>query len=505
MRWSEQLEAEARKAARVWCEQLDLNKTDAEDVEQDCVLRVYELWSAGRLHRESGVWPVARGVAIDAVQRCQKRETLFCELAEVTVEVDLMALEVADLLSQFPDMEAVAWARLEGLEWEEMSLVMGIGMRPLEGRWARFVNAVKDVLAGLTALGGWSAAGGVAGPDDYHSADQPGLWLWASGARFTGLGWSYGVDVEVGSSAVPLFAQSLWDEVQVYGGAGNVWSASGDFGGQTLLRSAKHLRAQAWGILAGSSGAPAIGATARLRREDGADRGSGASDDLGVYRTGLPFGSGGMGHKVEAFGGETPEFEARNRRRHRRVLREVSSGGSVSVDSHATGMSVRAHVGSGGRVFVATRSAAGVYRTLDSGLTGSTICARFSLDNRLRIWLLVAGPGGLTEYWSDDLGGNWVMSQVVATGDVSHPAMAVHADGRRFIYWVDGGSVDGVVLDRTGQVLSTVSGARTGVTAAGLGAAVSNRPGGLVEVELVTIEDGDVVSSLSTDGLDFSA
>lgn len=382
------------------------------------------------------------------------------------------------------------WSEVDGRVTDGFDLRRSLGVY----NWP----TLADLAGFVDGLGGWSASVLPGLSDGYHGPGLEAHFLFGSGAVWDGAAWIRGVDFDV-LGPVEVWAQALWDEVSLYPGCGQVFEVGGAYGGATALRVAKHLRGMAWGLLPG-------GGTADLREvPSGSLRGSGASDSLEFYRTGTPFGLGGRLHRVEAGANVSADFLLQNRMFHRRVLvEEAVSVGSVSLDWTASGMHVRAWVDGSGLVRLGVRDnqvgRAFVDLLLEFG--ADSVSVRWD-TGRERIWLVYGDGGTVYERYSDDLGGSWSLATVLATGGVSWPTLAVHPDGRRFVFWVAEGSVDGVVRDRSGAVLSTVSGARTGVDDVGLAAAVFDLPRGGVRVELLTVESGDLVATLSSDGVVF--
>ena len=147
MTWSSRSEAEVRRLARHWCLKLRIRGDDAEDVEQDCVVKALVLCREGRLRGERALWSLTRGVAMDALTRRALADSLFCELGEAVVDPDVSGVEVAELLAEFPEMEAVAHARMEGIDWETVAGAVGVSPVALTARWGRFVRRAKRVLS----------------------------------------------------------------------------------------------------------------------------------------------------------------------------------------------------------------------------------------------------------------------------------------------------------------------------------------------------------------------
>lgn len=358
---------------------------------------------------------------------------------------------------------------------------------------------LAELSSSFAGFGGWTSNVLADIGDGYHGSGLEGLLAFGSGALWDGADWQIGVEVDL-SSSVDVLAQALWDEVSLYPGCGEVFDAGGDYGVPTKLRAATHLRGMAWGLLFG-------GGSVELREEGGADRGSGTADALVSYRTGSPYGRGHVNHEavVASSWASSGLFEVHNRAFHRRCFVEATSIGRVSMDWNLSGMHVRATLDSSGTVRVGTKDNALMsgFLDFDAGFTADGVSVRWDLG-RERLWLLTTEEGVVKERFSDDLGETWSMATTLATGSLKWPALAVHPDGRRFAYWLNGDQVDGVLRDRSGAVLATVSGLRSGVDEGGLATCTFDQPGGLVVVEMLTVESGAVVVTTSTDGESFT-
>ncbi|MEZ5163317.1 MAG: hypothetical protein R2688_06110 [Fimbriimonadaceae bacterium] len=364
-------------------------------------------------------------------------------------------------------------------------------------------QSLAGLLAEIDTKSGWSPTLEISFPDEYHTLDREAHLLWSGGILpdpFNLVSW----DIPYGTSQL-VEAAAFWDGVILYGGTGDAFhvESGGSFGGETYLRSAKQLRATAWGLVLNPSGASS--GTVQLRNELGDFRGDDSVDSFDRYSTQIPGGLESERHTVGFVGlPVSPLFDVVPRMRHRRVLlQEIAAAGSLSCDSHPSGMVLRAYLNPSGEIVMGTRARGGGYTNIASGITAQEICARFDRRRELRIWLTWSDGAFIKEAWSDDLGRNWSMATTLATGAVSFPALTIHPDGRRFTYWIKSGQVDGVIRDRTGAILADVTAARPSVENQGLAAAMVYGLGGSVRVELVTIEGSQVVSTLSTDGKTF--
>jgi len=136
--------------------------------------------------------------------------------------------------------------------------------------------------------------------DGYHGDAQLALNLGGEGATYdwTSLGWSDWIDSPLG---VTIPAQDLWDEVQVYPGAGNVWPQEAVYGGSTPIQTSKSLRAQGWGLVFTPAGASVDGAQVVLYETSNpsSGEGSGTSGNLGQFSTGMPWAYGNIDSQLD--------------------------------------------------------------------------------------------------------------------------------------------------------------------------------------------------------------
>ncbi len=166
--------------------------------------------------------------------------------------------------------------------------------------------------------------------DGYHGSGQLGLTLGGLGSTYdwSSNQWTDWVDVGV-TGTFP--AQDLWDEVQIWPGAGQVWTESGAFGIPTPLRASKSLRGQAWGNVFKSNRSPNTGAAVQLftTANPGITEGSGSANALGGYLTGSAWGFGNLDSTADLNLAPTPHLSGhgviQNRQRFRASFIHASS------------------------------------------------------------------------------------------------------------------------------------------------------------------------------------
>ncbi|QYK54410.1 MAG: hypothetical protein KF824_05805 [Fimbriimonadaceae bacterium] len=361
--------------------------------------------------------------------------------------------------------------------------------------------SISDLTESLSGLGGWIITPGTLPSDGYHTNGLEAELAWGAGVIADDGSLLNGVDL-LCTDAKGIFAQALWDSVEVYPGAGDVWFSSGEFGAETELFSAKILRSQSWGLILGES-APRSGALVQLLLDDEL-RGEDTTNARGWFTTGLPGGLEGSDHFVKRAGTSTDDFSPITRWRHRWVLHELSVAGSVSYDWHLAGLAARASVtGSGIELAIKNNGFSAEYSHRLLEYVASSLAIRWDLGRELKLILVTEEEGQIKERTSLDLGENWGMAETLATGNVRYPALTIHPDGRRFVYWIEDGAVNGVIRDRSGAVLQSVTEARIDVEESGLAVGTLDQTGGNLAIELITIEGDSVVISLSSDGVEF--
>ncbi|MFM9871992.1 MAG: hypothetical protein ACKVQS_00845 [Fimbriimonadaceae bacterium] len=390
-------------------------------------------------------------------------------------------------------VKPLLWSEVDG----RISDIYGMSRVGGSSSWQN----LTDLSNSLTNFG-WDVSLGLAIGDGYHNNLLEAEHIWGGGFRTGASGVFPGCDRDA-SSDLAVYAQGLWDEVEVYPTCGDVWSEGGSFSVRTDFYSAKVLRAQAWGLALSDTGVRP-GEFVQFMA-DTEVRGSDASDSRGSFLTDLPGGLESPDHAVVVAGGVSPTFEPKTRMRHRRVYREQASAGAVSFDWHLAGVAVRASVDSSSvRLAIKNNSISATYTTRTLGFSAASLSIRWDVGRKLRLVLVTEEGAEIKERFSDDLGATWSMATTLAVGNVRFPGLFIHPDGRRFVYWIEDESVNGLIRDRSGGILESVTGARSPVMEKGLAVGGLDQMAGRVAIELVTVESDSIVSSLSTDGATFS-
>ncbi|ARU40220.1 hypothetical protein CCB80_03320 [Armatimonadetes bacterium Uphvl-Ar1] len=343
--------------------------------------------------------------------------------------------------------------------------------------------------------------------DGYHNNDLEALLLWGGGVIWSGGGdYLPGVDLSVATTKT-IPAQALWDEVQVYPGAGNVWGP-GTYGEITEIGAAKQLRGQMWGLVFDTGGtSPTSGAIVTLKTNPGGTTvGSGTTDGIGFYETGAPHGKK-FSHKGFSGSLESPAFTVYNRLRHRRcwLVDIVSSGVAIAVRSDwyiAYG-----RINDSGTVslrFAYAGQAPG--DEIDTGQSAVNLSMAWDKGQPGRLVMALENSGGnINVVASQDEGEIWTLATTVASGPGNtYPALTITPDGVRHVYWISGGdTIKGRLYNSAMTAFGAAFTVKTGVDDSGLAVDNARAAGGVATIEMAHIESGAVVVSRSTDGETF--
>jgi hypothetical protein len=364
----------------------------------------------------------------------------------------------------------------------------------------------------IAGVPGWSVST-TSGPDAHHGLNDPAFWAGGSGATYDWSSelWSTWIDKDP-SSALTVPAQALWDVVQVYPGAGDVWT-SGDYDDPTKLRAAKLLRGRAFGIVA-ERGAALATQDVRLQEPTWTDVDAETTDSRGRYTTGSNHGHSALAHRVvwdddgtdRIRGWTASEWVAR--RWHGASFSVLPYSGSLWI---AVGKA-RARIYRGftedGRVKIQSRAVAGIASAADWGTaidTGIDARDHFGIISHEhadgRLWLIWATENGeVKAAFSIDGGTTW--SSAVTVGSGYFPAGVIWPSGGQTRYWLDGSTIKG--RDYSAQGAAIASEFSTGITdaeEAGLSAAIVITGQGDRKVSLAYQNtSGDLTVLTSADG-----
>lgn len=371
-----------------------------------------------------------------------------------------------------------------------------------------------DQLKGTVGnLGGWGMANGThALPSDgYHTRDRDAYWLGGAGAtyNYTTDTWTDWIDRSASTTLV-VPAQPGWDYVEVYGGAGNVWTGAASYpttAENTPLAVCKILRARGWGLAIDEDNAAESGATVDLVQvSDGSNRGSDTSEADGYYHTGTPFGFGNLSHTIES-GSRSVAITTANRMLHRAVLMVAVESGGLAYVNHRDGMHYRSYINGDGKI-VSERSDnllswSGETTTIDA----DWLYLSHSYEGYPQVYLIYT-DGGVVYRRSSPDGVTWGMPTTISTGASNEAsAQADLPGGRSFAYWIDStGAIKGTEYDNAGNTVGTTafSTSITGVDSVSFFARWNDYGQGRGRVVIQCTVSGVVTQYTSGDGRTFS-
>jgi hypothetical protein len=223
--------------------------------------------------------------------------------------------------------------------------------------------------------------------DGYHTSGQYALFLGGEGATYdhTGHTWKDWVDVDLPQTSIP--AQDLWDEIQSYPGAGDVFDPSAAYGGATPIRISKSLRGQGVGMVFSTDGSALASAPVKLfeTASPSIGEGSGSSDGIGFYQTGTPWAFGNVDTTSDLNLAPMPHLSShgviQNRQRYRASFRhDRVTTSSLGYDVSNSVRHVRTYANSGSGT-IGMRTAGNVlpqtWSDVDTGLSGTWARPRF--------------------------------------------------------------------------------------------------------------------------------
>ncbi len=294
--------------------------------------------------------------------------------------------------------------------------------------------------------------------DGYHGSGLAALLLGGEGATldFSTVLWTDWIDQPIGGA---LPAQDLWDEVQVYPGAGEVWSQSGAYASTIPLHVSKSLRAQAWGLGFNGAGAAQSGMPIVVYETatPSITEGTGTTNSLGFYLSESPWIFGNVGTTIELHTGSipylsvtgTPENRSRLRASFRAVL-AASLGNGYDVSNSLR--HVRTTI-SGTHILMGTADNVlpQTWVDRDTGLVGTWARPRFADHGpNWPIGLFYGDGSTCTFSQSFDEGLTWGVGISMASG--SFGDFEEGANGLRWLFKLDS-SDGGATWDVWGKVL----------------------------------------------------
>jgi hypothetical protein len=395
------------------------------------------------------------------------------------------------------------------------------GYQDAIGDWYQItLGGLLDTLGTVTTAGGTANPGwtcgtvaGIGAEDGeeysawgtgWFNVNRPATWLNGGGATYRGSAWRW-LDVNANSSTA-LYAQGLADAITIYPGCGDGFGLVDTPGGSIIVaRFAQYRRAAAGGLVASTSNVPAPSVTVTAKDGAGTDRGSGASQTRGDYRTGDPYMVGNALGTVSAqFGGSAPYWGGTVQDRSRRRLCFRGAGGAwISYDVSPWDRHARAYSdGTDIKLGFASDYAALSWADASSGLTGVHPCVRWQPYSREGyLWLSreVTAGGNITAVRTFDEGRTWSDPVNIAASG-KWPTMVACRDGRIYHYWYDTGQVLFAAVDAFGGTVVSGTAIASGVDDDAIAADEYVTGGGVWRMKVTYRSGGAIVDAVSTDG-----
>jgi hypothetical protein len=278
-----------------------------------------------------------------------------------------------------------------------------------------------------------------------------------------------GTDQSAGGADVQVYAQTMYRKINgdFVPDAFDAFEIE-DSGSQYLsLLAVNYARGRAHGLVLGTDYNPYTLQTVTLQLDStSASRGSGTSNTIGEYFTGLPAGLGMANHNTVCNTLDTNDPDPLYTNKQQRAVFKlaIASSGFVSADRNVLLQHYYATISSGTvSLWRASGPLATSYTQTVTSITGAADLHLRCLyaDPELGIVLFVrASAGGLTRYYSSDEGATWVSTVINASGN--QPAFAVDDMAMEYYIWrTSAGNIEGKILDANG---STIMGVTTLVT-----------------------------------------
>lgn len=365
---------------------------------------------------------------------------------------------------------------------------------------------IAEYVDEINTVDGWSASF-LALVDPYFNDDLPAQFIAGGGAIWDEVDYESFTDKQMPGSSFSVQAQFLWDRLHLYPGIGDVWADTGydDPEARANLRFVKLMRGAGIGLLE-SKGRPVAGADVSIYRTLAGDlRGTGTTDDLGFYMTELPYGAPLVTHDFRTDFRTLGQavLYARKRTRVNGKWKDFLSG-TLSYDVSSSLRHYRVYIEGDTVQFGYSDNTLG-WQDSDTGIEAETLCLRIERrGKKQRLYLWTGTEGGTIESrYSDDEGANWTMPETISLSG-NTPAAEIGLNGRRYIYWLDGGDVKGKILDASDQTLEDEFTAISGVDEEGLAVSESVIAGGKHRIVILAVQGGTITSFQSFDGINFS-
>jgi hypothetical protein len=380
------------------------------------------------------------------------------------------------------------------------------------------VNLIADIGGNI----GWNVGTPYGTIDQFHTNDRFAIYTWGGGMLYrtqTGtppptLYPGFDMDISGTAGTATIYAQALWDSVDWYPGAGDMFQLINQFyadnAGTTYIRAAKVMRAQAHGIVLDRNNNPLGGITVDFREQSTQQsRGLGTTFlPEGYYQTSDPHGRAGIVHEIipQVNGAGTVTATAYSRKRTRASFRIPREGNWISYDVSTWGRHVRAYV-HGGTIFIgfANEPTGSSWSDKSTGIVGDHPVIKYNdPDTYQHLWLLYSRGGTIVRQYTLDEGNTWnVAGTVTTSGDF--PAVVNSVHGLQYVYWVAGSAIKGIIYDALGSIVqpeyTVVS---SGVDNTAIDADEYILTGGVWYLNLLYRSGSAIITIKSRDGINFS-
>ena len=330
---------------------------------------------------------------------------------------------------------------------------------------------ISDFVSRVLTHTGWSASIGtsIGSGITAYANSVTGYATWLGGIQWkaaTGGGTDQKDWINViqnqGEADTTVRAQTIFDEINGnlipdYFDPFGVYKSTDTW---ITLPSASILRGSAHGNVLKTDTTNRVGASVFYTlTSTGASRGSGVTDSVGEYTTGLPKGLPTAGHTVtysSLVSDITPNtFTGK---RTRRTFKDPSTAGSGSVSADVAGdQTVTLGIVESGTVYLwfTPEATPTSWYTVNTGITGAAgVDIRYSeASTEQRLILVVSKTAGTVDrYETDTQGGSVSMAVVLGTG--TRPAVTVNPYGVEYVIWrTSGGAIQITKRDAQGNVL----------------------------------------------------
>lgn len=360
---------------------------------------------------------------------------------------------------------------------------------------------IDQSLGQIAGQSGWSVGSGSPPSDGYHGNSLYGFYIEPLRYSYGDPGeWIFCIDQDCQTERT-IYAQPLYDEVEVYPGAGDVWTG-GAYEQPTKIAFGKTLRGQAWGIVLDSVASESeSGVLVTLKTNPGGtSAGSGGSDSQGIYETGLPFGKN-EDHIVHAGNLDSSSKEMYNRWRRRVGFAVVTTAGGITYVAARDLAHFAAYIGPDSYVVTEWSDNGLAWEEVTQDFTATFVHYWCDLRGGIKLWLGYSDGVKVYVRTSSD-GQNF--SEPIERADGTRLVGVPLDDGGHFEYWFDAGDILGQEYDAGNTALGSPFTAIAGVDDAQFDSHASSQGSGGFRVILKCIIGGTKTTKVAPDGKNFS-